>query len=175
MAIDIKQIAPLQLIVLGFEEPKFEGTILKELNKLRESKTIRIIDALAVGKTTNGEVYSMQLSDLPKSEAIQYGALIGYLIGLGSGDEESAEEASLGAAMHTENEYEYGMDPEELETIAEDIPEGGAALMLLIEHIWALPLKQAARDAGGVLIAQDFLSPETLIGIGRETFQAVSH
>lgn len=172
---DIKHIAPLQLIVIGFTEPKFEGRILEELNKLRTSNTIRIVDALAVQKTPDGKIDSLQISDLPEGEAVEYGAVIGYLIGLGSGDERVAEETALAAAMHTEQEYEYGMDPEELETVAEDIPEGGVALMLLIEHLWALPLKQAARAAGGVLIAQDFLSPETLIGIGQKTFQAVSH
>jgi len=173
--VDIKQIAPLQLIVLGFPEPKFEGRILEELNKLRENKMIRIVDALAVEKDEDGEITSLKVRDMPRSEAVEYGAVIGYLIGIGSGDEKIAEETALAAAMHVDNEYEYGMDPEELATIAEDIPEGGASLMLLIEHLWALPLKRAARDAGGILIAQDFLSPETLIGIGSKTFEAVSH
>lgn len=76
--------------------------------------------------------------------------------------------------MLVENEYEYGMAPEEIDTVSEDIPEGGAAILLLLEHLWALPLKNAVREAGGIFISQDFLSPETLVASGQELLQAHS-
>ena len=43
-------IGPVQLLVLGFEHPEFHGEIVAELEKLRESDTVRVIDALAVYK-----------------------------------------------------------------------------------------------------------------------------
>ncbi len=36
----------------------------------------------------------------------------------------------------------------------EAIPEGTAAAILIIEHLWAKSLKQAIRGAGGVLVSQ---------------------
>ena len=64
------------------------------------------------------------------------------------------------------DEYEYGIDADGLATIADDIPAGGAGMLLVIEHTWAIPLRDALRESGGIMIAQDFLSPETLIAIG---------
>lgn len=81
---DLKQIAPLQLLVIGFEKPKFEGKILKELNKLRDNKTLRIVDSLAVTKDEECNIAALKVSDLPKDEAIEYGAIIGGLIGYGA-------------------------------------------------------------------------------------------
>jgi hypothetical protein len=74
--------------------------------------------------------------------------------------------------MLVADEFEYGVDTEGLEAILEDLPPGGAAVYLLIEHRWALSLKGAVRDAGGILVAQDFLSPEALIGVGKELMAA---
>jgi hypothetical protein len=42
--------------VLGFEQPDFHGEIIAELERLRESDTVRVIDALAVYKDAAGEV-----------------------------------------------------------------------------------------------------------------------
>ena len=49
-------IGPVQLIVLGFEHPRFHGEIIAELERLRESDTVRVIDALAVYKDAEGEL-----------------------------------------------------------------------------------------------------------------------
>jgi hypothetical protein len=40
--------------------------------------------------------------------------------------------------------------------------------VLLIEHQWALDLKGAVREAGGVPIVQGFLTPEALVMVGAE-------
>ncbi len=40
-------IGPVQLIVLGFEQSEFHGEITAGLERLRESDTVRVVDALA--------------------------------------------------------------------------------------------------------------------------------
>ena len=57
-------IGPVQLIVLGFNHPNFHGEIIQELERLRESDTVRVIDALAVHKDAEGEVEVAHLSNL---------------------------------------------------------------------------------------------------------------
>ena len=81
-------IGPVQLIVLGFEQPEFHGEIIAELERLRESDTVRVIDALAVHKDADGEIEVAHLSNLSKDEAIELGTEIGALIGLGIEGEE---------------------------------------------------------------------------------------
>ena len=51
-------IGPVQLIVLGFNHPRFHGEIVEELEKLRQSDTVRVIDALAVYKDAEGNIYA---------------------------------------------------------------------------------------------------------------------
>jgi len=81
-------IGPVQLIVLGFEQPDFHGEIIAELERLRESDTVRVIDALAVYKDAAGEVGFEHLSNLSEDEAIELGSKVGALVGLGIEDEE---------------------------------------------------------------------------------------
>ena len=76
-------IGPVQLIVLGFDHPDFHGEIIEELEKLRQSDTVRVIDSLAVHKDANGEIEVVHLSNLTKDEAIELGSKVGALIGLG--------------------------------------------------------------------------------------------
>ena len=52
----IMAIGPVQLIVLGFDHPEFHGEIIDELERLRTSDTVRVIDALAVHKDADGEI-----------------------------------------------------------------------------------------------------------------------
>src|SRR5438045_8474656 len=88
-------IGPVQLIVLGFSHPEFHGEIIAELERLRESDTVRVIDALAVHKDADGEIEVQHLSNLSKDEAIELGSKVGALIGLGI---EGAEGMAAGAA-----------------------------------------------------------------------------
>ena len=92
-------IGPVQLIVvLGFEHPHFHGEIINELERLRESDTIRVIDSLAVYKDANGELEVEHLSNLTEQEAIELGSKIGALIGLGIEGEEGAEAGAIAGA-----------------------------------------------------------------------------
>src|SRR5436305_9496923 len=76
-------IGPVQLIVLGFSHPNFRGEIIAELERLRESDTVRVIDALAVHKDADGEIEIEHLSNLTRDQAIELGSKVGALIGLG--------------------------------------------------------------------------------------------
>src|SRR3954471_9347512 len=89
---------PVQLVVLGFEHPEFHGEIIAELERLKESDTVRVIDALAVHKDADGEMEVQHLSNLSKDEAIEFGSKVGALVGLGiEGEEGMVAGAQAGA------------------------------------------------------------------------------
>jgi uncharacterized membrane protein len=158
-------IGPVQLIVLGFEHPEFHGEIIAELERLKKSNTVRVIDALAVYKDTVGEIEVAHLSNLTKDEAIELGSKVGALVGLGiegeegmhAGAEAGAEAAADGISVFSD---------EEAWDVVEDIPNDSAAALLLIEHHWAVPLRDAIARAGGRRISDGFISPLDLVEIG---------
>lgn len=159
-------IGPLQILVVGFTDPKLDGSILDELIAASESGAVKLVDVLGVYRDESGDVLAAEMSDLTADEAIVYGSWVGALIGLGAGGEEGAELGAIAGAISALDKYEYGLDDEELASIAGDIPPGGAAILAVIEHRWAIGLRNAMRDSGGILIAQDFLSPAALVALG---------
>jgi len=160
-------IGPVQLIVLGFNHPNFHGEVIAELEKLRRSDTVRVIDALAVYKDARGDIEVEHLSNLSTEEAVELGSKVGALVGLGIEGEAGME---AGAVRGAEAAAEYGgvpvFDDENAWDVLAEIPDDSAAALLLIEHHWAVPLRDAIARAGGFRLADGFISPFDLIGIG---------
>ena len=158
-------IGPVQLIVLGFTHPDFHGEVIAELERLRQSDTVRVIDALAVYKDAQGEIEVEHLSNLTTEEAVELGSKVAALVGLGIAGEEGMEAgAAAGAEAAAEGVHVFS-DEEAWDVLAE-IPNDSAAALLLIEHHWAVPLRDAIARAGGYRIGDAFVSPFDLIGIG---------
>jgi uncharacterized membrane protein len=158
-------IGPVQLLVLGFVEPDFRGEVIEELERLRESDTIRVIDAVGVYKHADGELEVKHFSNLTPDEGVELGATVGALVGLGAAGEEGAlEGAELGAERAAEG-IEVFADAEGWDVI-EDIPPNTAAALILIEHHWAVPLRDAVFRAGGFGIGETFISPLDLVAVG---------
>ncbi len=159
-------IGPVQLIVLGFDHPKFHGEIIAELERLRESDTVRVIDALAVYKDAEGELEVEHLSNLTQDEAIELGSKIGALIGLGiDGEEGFAAGAAAGAEAAGEDGIEVFSD-EDAWDVVEEIPNDSAAALVLIEHHWAIPLRDAIARRAASGSRDGFISPLDLVEIG---------
>jgi len=162
-------IGPVQLLVLGFEHPDFHGEVIEELEKLRESDTVKVIDALAVYKDAAGEMEVMNLSNLTKDEAIEIGSKVAALIGLGiDGEESMVAGAELGAETAAEEGIHVFSD-EEAWDVLEDIPNDSAAALILLEHHWAVGLRDAIMRAGGIGISDSFIHPADLVVIGLMT------
>jgi hypothetical protein len=153
-------IGPVQLLVLGFSHPDLRGEIIEELERLGESGTVRVIDSLVVYKDAAGEIEVEHLSNL-SDEAANLGRLVGALIGLSIEGEEwlevDAEVTAYGMDLFSEDE---GWD------VLQDIPGDSAAALVLIEHRWAVSLRDAIVRSGGFRISDGFISPLDLVEIG---------
>jgi uncharacterized membrane protein len=158
-------IGPVQLIVIGFSHPEFHGEIIAELERLRESDTVRVIDALAVHKDAVGEIEVVHLSNLSKGEAVELGSKVAALIGLGIDGEEGMVAGAEAGAEAAENGVSVFSDDEAWDVI-EEIPNDSAAALILLEHHWAVPLRDAVVRAGGFRISDGFISPLDLVEIG---------
>jgi uncharacterized membrane protein len=158
-------IGPVQMLVLGFNEPEFRGEVLAELDRLKASDTVRLIDGLAIYKDADGEVVILERSDLSQEEAMEFGAVVGALLGLGMGGEEGMEAGAIAGAEAAAEGIDL-VSPEEAWDVVEEIPNNTAAAILLIEHRWAIPLRDAIARANGFRLADAFISPLDLVAIG---------
>ena len=95
-----------------------------------------MVDLFAIKKDEQGNVTALELSDLSGEEAAELGPLAGDLMGL--------------------------FAPEDIEQVAAGIPNNSAAGLLLFEHTWAIGLKEAIRNAGGIAVTGGFVAPEVL-------------
>jgi uncharacterized membrane protein len=160
-------IGPVQLIVLGFNHPDFHGEVIAELERLRENDMVRVIDSLAVYKDADGGLEVEHLSNLTEDEAIELGSKIGALIGLGFEGEQGIEAGAVAGAQQAAAEGGvHVLTEEEGWDVLEDIPNDSAAALILLEHHWAVPLRDAIARAGGFRISDGFISPLDLIGLG---------
>jgi hypothetical protein len=153
-------IGPVQLLVIGFEQPDFKGEVLAHLQSLREHDLVRVIDILLVYKDPAGELETRQVSDLSAQEAQDLGALAAALIGLGAAAGEDTEDAArLWSA-------EDGLTEEDLVDVLAEIPPDTAVAIALLEHRWAIPLRDAIIAAGGFPILDTWVHPRDLVEVG---------
>ena len=102
-------LGPVQLLLVGFDRPDFSGEVLAELERLRDSDVVRVIDLLVIHKGADGVVRHLEHADLPAGT----GTVVGALIDAGGGDLSSDEE---------------------LWSLDEAIPDDSAAAVALVEH-----------------------------------------
>lgn len=142
---------PVQVLVVGFEQPKFSGEVLAEFARLRAAGIVRLVDVLLISRAEDGTLET--LSAPLGMEAELGGELAAELLGRAEGSGADSDDAQV------EN-------PDSADaaawSLADAIPAGSAAAVALIEHIWAGPLIAAIRRAGGSALEETWLAPDDL-------------
>ncbi|MGO9455872.1 MAG: DUF6325 family protein [Acidimicrobiales bacterium] len=117
-------IGPIEYIVVGFPDNKFNGEIAPELAKLIESRTVRILDLIFVAKDDVGDVVSFEFDQLDE--------LVGF--------------ADL------EGEVGGVLSEEDIAYVGAQLEPGSSAALLVWEDLWAAPFAAAVLNSGGVLL-----------------------
>jgi uncharacterized membrane protein len=159
---------PVQLLVLGFDRVRFDGEIMPELERLKDADIIRLIDLIFV-TNNRGVIDTIQTSDLTTEEAEDFGAIVGALIGAGMGDENIEAGMVAGAAEGADG---HMLDEADVWFLADAIPEGTSAAVALIEHRWAIPLRDKIIAADGIVLADEWIHPADLVAIGAHAAEA---
>lgn len=158
---------PVQLLVLGFgREAEFDGSILEEVKRLRESDMIRLVDVIVVRKDEAGELAGLQWTDLDQEEATELGSIAGALFGFGAGGEEGARVGAAAGAYELSDGHAF--DDDDVLDIGGSIPNGATAAVALIEHRWAIPLRDAIVRTGGIALLDEWIHASDLVLAGRE-------
>lgn len=133
---------PIDYIIVGFEGNKFDGSILKAIGDAVDSGAIALVDMAMIAKNEAGEVTALSVTDLGDAVAIQFV------------DKYKPQKAEI--------------TQDDIDEMAELLENNTAAGMLVVEQLWAIPLKKALIDANGVLIAEGRIHPEAAAEIEQE-------
>jgi hypothetical protein len=110
--------------VVAFPGNRFSGGIAPEVEKLVSNGTVRVLDLVFIGKDEAGDTVSLEFDQ--RDELAAFGDLDGEVGGL--------------------------INAEDLDHVADQLPAGNSALVIVWEDLWATPLVEAVRASGGVVI-----------------------
>ncbi|WP_372350672.1 DUF1269 domain-containing protein [Streptomyces sp. KL116D] len=146
-------IGPVQLLVVEFgPEAKLEGRIVEELAVLEANEQIRVLDMLFLSKEPGGDLFTLDF------QAEGMGDTVAALLGIPGERVRAAQEAMPSLSEGNA----FGLSLPEIRQMAESLDPGTSAAFVLLEHVWAKYLRTAIRDAGGVPVAEGFLTEEAL-------------
>jgi len=134
---DLDSLGPVDYIVVEFPAgaSNFTGEMAKELIRLVEAGTIRLIDVLILTKDADGSIEAAELSD---SE-------------------------DLGELRKLESQLAELLAAEDVAHLAAAMEPGTTAGVLIWENLWAAPFASAARRSGGQLIANGRIPIQAII------------
>lgn len=138
-------IGPVEYLIVGFPGSQFRGEIAPALADLVDAGTIRIIDIAFASKDENGEIAAFELNDLDPE--VREGL-----------DKLGAQSGGL-------------FNEEDLMAAAEELDPDSSAALLVWENVWAKPVADAIRDAGGELYDYDRI-PHAVVVAAREWAKA---
>ncbi len=121
-------LGPIEVLLVAFPGNRFNGEILPELERLVETGTISVVDGLFVSKTADGEVIFAEFGE----------------------DDASPEVARLAALL---DQVESLLSDGDVAELAAGLEPDSSAALLVFEHTWAKPFRDAIVDSGGVLAA----------------------
>ena len=126
-----KELGPVQILVLGFENLTLQDGIVSELGRLRKLEIVRLVDMVVVTKTANGDLAGVNASDLNETESAQFRGMAAALVGL----ESAAEGMQAGVRAGSEVAEARGfLGDERTWSVADAIPPGHLAIVVLLEH-----------------------------------------
>ena len=125
---------PIDFIIVGFEGNKFDGSILKALAEAIDKGIIALVALSFVMKDDKGTVTKMNIADMGDSYMTEFSQKYK------ASDENVAQE--------------------DIDEVADLLQDNTSAGLLVVEQLWAKPLKKALIDANGVLISEGRIHPE---------------
>lgn len=128
---------PVEVIVIAFPGSQFNGEILPALQDLVSAGTISVVDGMLITKGTDGSVGFVEFEETGTSPEV----------------------AALAALVQHSADL---VSAEDVDELAADLAPGDSAAVLVFEHTWAIPFKEAVIGSGGVLV-NDFLVPGPVV------------
>ena len=135
-------LGPLEYTVIGFAGNRFSGEISKEIERVVENGSVRLIDVVFITKDVDGDVTYIEIDNKDDPRFAGFASLLDGLRGL--------------------------LTPDDINQLAAGLPDDTSALAVLFEHRWAEHLKDAIASSGGFLVSRATVPPEILEELNAE-------
>jgi hypothetical protein len=147
-------LGPVQLMIIGYHKPRIAQPLRTRIKELISDPSVRILDVLCVHKNRDGTIETEQVDDLMPEHPHEPGAIINKLLTAGK------VAKTMGHTPWTGPGYLFQGDllPDPRETI----PTGSGVLAILLEHRWAIPLRDTAVENDAFPIADGWIGREAL-------------
>jgi hypothetical protein len=135
---------PVQVLVVGFDQPTYSGAVLAELRRLEQAGVVRLIDLLVVSRAADGSIETVEAPDVTGLSAGS-GQIAAALLGTSE---------DTGAEQPTTEDHSW--------SLGDVVPIGQVAAVALVEHLWASTLRTAMRENGARPLDETWLGPDDL-------------
>jgi uncharacterized membrane protein len=130
-------LGPIEVLVISFPGNQFSGEIIPELERLVDNDTISIIDGLLVRKDANGDITFVEFDEMGGN-------------------------ADADALANIMNQIDSLISDDDIMELADGLEPNSSEAILVFEHTWAKPLRDAIVNSGGVL-ENDFRVPGLVV------------
>jgi hypothetical protein len=135
-------LGPVQVLLIGLDEPGSDTMLAAELQDLHSQDAVRALDVLRVRRDPDGGIRRL---DPPDPEEFR-GSVVEALL-VSDQDDEAMAEGTW--------------------SLADRLPRGAAAAIILLEHRWAIPLREAAAGARAEVFGDAWVHPRDLAAARR--------
>jgi hypothetical protein len=135
-------LGPVQVLLIGLDQPGSERMLAAELQDLRWQDAVRALDLLRVRRDPDG---GLRRLDPPDPEDFSGGLVEALLVR----DPDIPEEG------------------EGTWSLADRVPRGTAVAIILLEHRWAIPLREAAAGVDAEVFGDAWVHPRDLAAARR--------
>lgn len=125
---------PIDYIVVGFEGNKFDGSILKAIAEAIDKGIIALVTLSLIQKDDKGTVTAVDISGSDDAYVVEF-----------------AQKYKSDSTLASQDD---------IDEVADLLENNTSAGLLVVEQLWAIPLKQALIDANGVLVAEGRIHPD---------------
>ena len=133
-----QELGPIDIVVIAYPaDAPMTGEAVPLFMDLIERGIVRVLDVMFVTKNADGTFSGFDATDLDEDSVGDFSAFSGASSGL--------------------------LGDEDLQTAAEAIEPGSAAVMIVYENRWAAPFAAAVRRNGGVLVASERIPAQDLL------------
>ncbi len=130
-------LGPIQMIAMAFPGSKFTGDIRPRIAELVDQGIVNIVDTILIRKDADGTVDFLELQEITDDPDVT--ALSDFI--------------AIGLDL---------VSDEDIEELAADLQPGSTAIVLVFEHTWMRPVRDAMAAAGGVLLADIHVPAEVV-------------